>query len=123
MEKLPRTVFLSKEEDMPYKIEEARRARGWSQAELAKRAGISQQAVQRYESGEREPRVSSVIAMASALGVTLSYLLGLDSPDGNGITPDESRLVAMYRSADSRGKALIMMNAEANARASEKEDL
>lgn len=104
-------------------IKEARRARGWSQAELAKRAGISQQAVQRYESGEREPRVSSVIAMASALGVTLSYLLGLDSPDGSGITPDESRLVAMYRSADTRGKALIMMNAEANASASEKEDL
>jgi repressor LexA len=66
---------------MGYKIEQARRARGWSQAELARRSGTTQQAIQRYESGEREPKVSAVVSMAAALGVTISYLLGLVGDD------------------------------------------
>lgn len=95
-----------------YRIEESRRARGWSQAELARRSGTTQQAVQRYESGEREPRVSAVVAMASALGVTVSYLLGLDPPDDGPASEDEERLLALYRSTDARGRAAIMAVAE-----------
>ena len=102
---------------MGYKIEQARRARGWSQAELARRSGTTQQAIQRYESGEREPKVSAVISMASALGVTISYLLGLDDDaSGETLTSDEIRLLSLYRSTDERGRAAIMAVADSQLR-------
>lgn len=98
---------------MEYRIEEVRRSRGWSQAELARRSGLTQQAIQRYESGEREPKVSAVVSMAAALGVTISYLLGLDRQStGAGMTDDEKRLVALYRATDARGRSAIMAVAE-----------
>lgn len=98
---------------MKYRIEEARRSRGWSQAELARKSGLTQQAIQRYESGEREPKVSAVVSMAAALGVTIPYLLSLDGISTDAaMTDDEKRLVALYRTTDARGKCVIMAVAE-----------
>lgn len=102
---------------MGYKIEQARRARGWSQAELARRSGTTQQAIQRYESGEREPKVSAVVSMAAALGVTISYLLGLDDDaSGETLSSDEIRLLSLYRATDERGRAAIMAVADSQLR-------
>ena len=63
---------------MAYRIAEARRARGWNQQEFADRLGTTQQVISRYESGERDPKASVVANMSAVLGVTISYLLGLD---------------------------------------------
>lgn len=60
-----------------YKIAEARSAKGWSQAELAKRIGTTQQQIARYESSENDVKASVLIKMSNALDVTISYLLGL----------------------------------------------
>lgn len=60
------------------KIAEARIAKGWNQKELAERLGTTQQVVSRYENGERDPKASVIAAMSAELGVTISYLLGLD---------------------------------------------
>lgn len=92
-----------------YKIAEARRARGWSQRELAERIGTTQQQVARYESGENDVKSSALIKLSSALGVTISYLLGLDSPPGSyTLSHDEGELVDCYRSADGRGRENIL---------------
>lgn len=99
---------------MKYRIKEERDARGWTQSELARRAHATQQAIQRYESGEREPKVSAVINIAAALGVTLSYLLGLDE-DENVLSPNEQHLIGLYRSANEQGKSAIMAIAENQA--------
>ena len=61
-----------------YKIAEARKAKGWNQQELAEKIGTTQQVISRYESGDRDPKASVIAAMSSALGVTVSYLLGMD---------------------------------------------
>lgn len=61
-----------------YKIAEARRAKGWSQSELAKRVGTTQQQIARYESGANDVKSSVLIRLSSTLGVTISYLLGID---------------------------------------------
>lgn len=99
---------------MGYKIKQARNARGWSQGELARRSGTTQQAIQRYESGKREPKVSAVVSMAAALGVTISYLLGLDDDESDGeMTRDERHLLSAYRATDERGKVAIMAVADA----------
>lgn len=60
------------------RIAEARRARGWTQGQLAERMGLTQQAIQRYEAGTRQLRAGTLERLAEALGVTVTYLLGLD---------------------------------------------
>ena len=52
-------------------IRQARRAAGLSQRELAELAGTSQPAVAMYESGEREPGVSTFERLLSAAGAKL----------------------------------------------------
>lgn len=62
-----------------YKIAEARVAKGWSQQQLADAIGATQQTIQRYESGARDIKSSVIIKLSEALGVTISYLLGMES--------------------------------------------
>ncbi len=52
----------------------ARRRAGWSQAELARRAGVSRQLVGAVEAGRHLPRVDAALALASALGTTVDVL-------------------------------------------------
>lgn len=59
------------------KIREARRAKGWTQKDLADRMGLTQQAIQRYEAGARNIRASVLRQLSETLDVTISYLLGL----------------------------------------------
>lgn len=62
-----------------YKIAEARIAKGWSQQELADKLGTTQQTIQRYESGARDIKSSVLVKLSVALGVTISYLLGMEN--------------------------------------------
>lgn len=48
----------------------ARKARGLTQAELGEKVGVSQVAINRYESGDREPDDAMIAALAKVLGVT-----------------------------------------------------
>jgi len=52
-----------------------RRRAGLSQADLAERIGTSQPAISLYESGEREPTLKVMRALAEALGVDFNTLL------------------------------------------------
>ena len=49
--------------------------KGWSQAELAKRIGVSPSAVGMYEQGRREPSLGLLVRLALELNVTTDYLL------------------------------------------------
>jgi transcriptional regulator with XRE-family HTH domain len=53
------------------KLRSLREAANLTQYELAKRAGLSKQALSRLELGEREPRWGTVQALAQALGVSV----------------------------------------------------
>lgn len=53
-------------------IRETREARGWSQTELAHRAGLRQHAVSRLESGDVVPTLTTLERIAEALGIGLS---------------------------------------------------
>lgn len=52
-------------------LRDARRAAGLQQEELARRAGVSRMTVQRLEAGTIDPRVSTVLVLARALGLEL----------------------------------------------------
>jgi transcriptional regulator with XRE-family HTH domain len=54
----------------PGRLRELREAAGLSREELAKKAGVSEPGLIKWEQGEREPGWSNVLALAQALGVT-----------------------------------------------------
>ena len=59
------------------KIKEARKAKGWTQQDLAERMGTTQQTIQRYENGSRNLRASVLANLSRVLDVTVAYLLGM----------------------------------------------
>ena len=50
-------------------------SKGWSQAELAQRIGVSASAIGMYEQCRREPSLDLVVRLARLFGVTTDYLL------------------------------------------------
>jgi DNA-binding XRE family transcriptional regulator len=62
--------------DKEHPVRAARRARNLSQGELAKRAGISRQALGAIESATYQPNVTVALAIARELGVTVEALFG-----------------------------------------------
>jgi len=59
-------------------IRDLRIDQGWSQAELAERAGVSRQLVSAVESGRHEPGVSAAVALATALGTSVEALFAAE---------------------------------------------
>lgn len=57
--------------DIAKRIEQHRAALGWNQRTAADRADISQATWSRIESGDKEPTLGQLSAIAIALGVTL----------------------------------------------------
>ena len=57
-------------------IRELRQKRGWTQTELARKAGVKQSVLSYIESGKtKHPRIDTLSAIASALGVSVQKLL------------------------------------------------
>lgn len=61
------------------RIKTLRETRGWSQKDLAARAGITKSAISTYEQGVRTPSADVLCSFAKAFGVSADYLLGLRS--------------------------------------------
>lgn len=70
-------------------LKECRKKQGVSQAELAARLGVTQQAVGKWESGKSSPDPSTVARIAELLNTTADYLLGLYRPVSNVSAPEE----------------------------------
>lgn len=62
------------------RLREGLDVRGMTQAELAKRSGISKSSISRYVKGDWEGKQSAVYELAKALGVTEAWLMGYDVP-------------------------------------------
>ena len=60
---------------MGEKILALRKARGWSQEELADQIGVTRQAVGRWESDSAKPDVDRIIDLCDLFGVSADYLL------------------------------------------------
>lgn len=56
--------------DLAGAIRLSRRERGWTQADLAQRAGVSRDLVSRLENGSERVEVGKVLDIVAALGLT-----------------------------------------------------
>ena len=54
-------------------LRKARRAAGLTQTELARRAGVTQSVISAYESGRREPALSTLVRLVEATGARLHF--------------------------------------------------
>jgi len=63
-----------------HRLREGLDVREMTQAELAKRSGISKSSISRYIKGDWEGKQSAVYELAKALGVTEAWLMGYDVP-------------------------------------------
>lgn len=57
-------------------IKELRLERGLSQAELGKKIGVSQKAIDYWERGVNEPKASYIVSLCDFFLVSADYLLG-----------------------------------------------
>src|SRR5260370_39399386 len=60
----------------PERLRTARETRGFSQGELAARAGLQPSAISHFETGTRKPSFDNLRRLADALEASTDYLLG-----------------------------------------------
>ena len=61
------------------KLQMLRKARGWSQEELAQQINVSRQALSKWESGASIADTENVIALSRLFGVSTDYLVSEDA--------------------------------------------
>ena len=57
-------------------LKEMRLEKGINQVNLASALGVSKGIISMWETGQREPTLSSLVAIADYFGVSLDYLVG-----------------------------------------------
>lgn len=70
---------------MTYRIEQARKEKGWTQDQLAEAMNTSSVQISRWETGKRDPQTATLIKIANALGVSLDYLAGVERTPTNAV--------------------------------------
>ena len=66
---------LARRAEVGKRLRELRRARGRSQADVARAAGITQASLSNYETGKRELPLATVVNLAATLEVAIGELL------------------------------------------------
>lgn len=65
-------------EEFRRRLQRLREKKRISRIVLSELCGLNSDAVRRYERGEVEPKLTSLIALAEFFGVTVDYLVGRD---------------------------------------------
>jgi transcriptional regulator with XRE-family HTH domain len=94
---------------MEERIKEARKALGWSQADLARRMYVTQPSVADWESGRKAPHTKNLARLAIMLGVSFEWLStgrgkmissltlsAQESTTNDWILPEERSLLSTY---------------------------
>lgn len=68
-----------KQVEVGNRIHKLRREKGITLEKLAERSNLSVQSICKIESGERNIKISTLISLSQALGVSADYILGLSN--------------------------------------------
>ena len=71
-----------------------RKAKGWTQVELAEKLNVSDKAVSKWESEAGLPEISQLPTMATLFGVTIDYLMTGKTPEKEIVTISKAELCA-----------------------------
>jgi transcriptional regulator with XRE-family HTH domain len=87
---------------LPERLRQIRKQQNLSQHELSRLCGYGVNQINRIEQGTREPVVSGLIKIATVLGVSIDYLVGLtDEPQATAASTDltahERELLETFR--------------------------
>jgi transcriptional regulator with XRE-family HTH domain len=66
--------IIRKRAEMVVALINLRESKGWTQSELADRAGMKQSAIARFESDTTAPRIDTIIRVSMALGVDITLM-------------------------------------------------
>lgn len=77
------------------KIRELRQARGWTQAELARRMGITRNGINSWEQGLSMPSPGSLVELSRIFLVSTDYLLGVERLETINVSGLDEREVAL----------------------------
>ena len=69
--------------DIGQALKEHRENAGLSQSELARRTGIKQVNISRWERNENFPNIIDCITLADFYGISIDYLVGYENEDGS----------------------------------------
>ena len=89
------------------RIRELRLSRGMRQPDLAEMLSCTAMTVSRYERGEADPDVATILRLCEIFGCSSDYLLGrspLPSPD---LSPEEEDLLLAWRRATPEIRSII----------------
>lgn len=100
--------------EYPNRIFELRRAKGWSQQELADRIGCSKMHVSGLERGLRELSLDWMRRIAKEFGVAPVEILS-DEDNPYHLTEEEADFIALFRAADAQTRENIHRVTEALA--------
>ncbi len=62
------------------RIRQLREEQGMRQYELAAKMGVRQSSVHKWENGKGYPTFENLLALANLFGVSMDYIMGLDTP-------------------------------------------
>ena len=94
------------------RIKEAREARGWTQEQLATEMNTTQQTIQRWETGQTDPKATAVKEISRILGVTVSFIMNVNEQEDSDCTSDllpyEHELIRLFRKCDTYQKNSLL---------------
>lgn len=101
------------------RLKDLRLANELTQKELSEKLGCTQTAVGKYERGDLEPNIDTLIKLAGIFEVSIDYLVGNSDEfgaitvEGPELTQTEKQLLSNFRGADEIGKRSILITAQA----------
>lgn len=77
--------------DVAHRLKEYRNRFDYTLADLSEKCHIPAQTLNRYELGQRKPKIDTAVEIAEALGINPLWLQGYDVPIENQLPPEENK--------------------------------
>ena len=82
------------------RIAELRKAKGWSQSELAKKIGVSYTQMSRYEIKGVQPPANTINKLADALGTSIDFLISGDKDEKVKASLKDAELLQQFKAVE-----------------------
>jgi transcriptional regulator with XRE-family HTH domain len=105
-------------EEIGVRIAAARRARGWTQGELAMQVGVSRSAVAQWETGRAGQVTTNLARIAAALDVGVEHLMsGADARSpAQAVNAEETAMLRLFRACGADDRQILLRTARRLAR-------